>query len=97
MPAGGSGNFLLSATVSAVFANAGGNNFYPAVNSALIDAGAVAQTVAFDFNGLTRPNPPTVGAYVSDTIVACITAVNAMFTGRIIFTLTALFANFRIF
>jgi hypothetical protein len=63
-----SSNIQLSATVSQVFANVASNNVYPAVGSALIGAGDATHSTAVDFNGLTRGNPPTIGAYVRDLV-----------------------------
>lgn len=51
-----------------VFSNVIANNFYPAVNSALISAGVNPQDLpaVYDFNGnLRSTTKPTVGAYVS--------------------------------
>jgi hypothetical protein len=51
-----------------IFSNVNSNNFYPAVNSALINAGINPQhqLAVYDFNGKLRSTTkPTVGAYVS--------------------------------
>ncbi len=37
-------------------------NFYPAIGSALIHTGLFNSSVPTDYYGVTRPNPPTVGA-----------------------------------
>jgi len=51
-----------------IFSDVNSNNFYPAVKSALINAGANPQhrIGTYDFNGQLRSTTkPTVGAYVS--------------------------------
>ncbi|CAF1285032.1 unnamed protein product, partial [Rotaria sordida] len=56
------GTFMVS---NNVFSDAAARNFYPAVGSPLINAGAnPLQQVLYDYNGMTRSNTmPTVGAY----------------------------------
>jgi hypothetical protein len=61
-------NFELPSSANEVFADISANNGYPAVGSALIGAGDATHSTAVDFNGLTRGNPPTVGAYVRDLV-----------------------------
>jgi hypothetical protein len=60
-------NFELPSSANEVFADISANNAYPAVGSALIGAGDATHSTAVDFNGLTRGNPPTVGAYEFST------------------------------
>jgi hypothetical protein len=79
-----SGTFLLSSTESNVFENVNNYNFYPAQNSALINAGNASFSISYDFNGNSRSSTtPTVGAYEYSTTTnpGCIPDPNSFLCG----------------
>ena len=61
------------------FVSAAANNFHLLEGSAMIGAGTNIATVTTDFDGVARPNPPTIGAFEGSSSAASAVSFSDLF------------------